>query len=181
MTTFIPRAFAPLALVFATLLPATLSAMAHDYTHGSLKIGHPWTRATPGGAKVAGGFMTITNHGTAPDRLIGGASELAKTFELHEMKHEGGMMKMRALEQGLEIKPGETVELKPGGYHVMFIDLNRPVKEGDSIKGELSFEKAGKISVDFKATAIGGKPGDGKKTDARKTDATGHDHKGHGH
>lgn len=121
-----------------------------------IKIEQSWTRATPGGAKVAGGFMRITNTGKEADRLIGGSAEIANVFELHEMKHEGGMMKMRALENGLEIKPGETIELKPGSYHVMFIDLKSPIKEGDTIKGELKFEKAGTIKVEFRAGAMGG-------------------------
>lgn len=131
------------------LLAFSLPALAHDYRIGALKIDHPWSRATPGGAKVAGGFLRITNTGTEADRLIGGSAEIAKIFEVHEMKMEGNVMKMRALEKGLEIKPGETVELKPGGYHVMFIDITAPFKEGEKIKGQLVFEKAGKIDVDF--------------------------------
>lgn len=127
-----------------------------------MKVEQVWTRATPGGAKVAGGFMRITNTGSVPDRLVGGSAEISNVFEVHEMKHEGGMMKMRALEAGLEIKPGETVELKPGSYHVMFIDLKAPIKEGDVVKGELKFEKAGTVKVEFKAGAMGGaKPASG--------------------
>ena len=105
--------------------------------------------------KVGGGFMKITNTGTEPDRLIGGTAEIAKTFEVHEMKMEGSTMKMRALEKGLEIKPGETVELKPGGYHVMFIDLQKPIKDGENLKGQLVFEKAGKVDVEYKVEARG--------------------------
>lgn len=125
-------------------------------TASPIKVEQVWTRATPGGAKVAGGFMRITNTGKEADRLIGGSAEIANIFEVHEMKHEGGMMKMRALESGLEIKPGETVELKPGSYHVMFIDLKAPIKEGDVVKGMLKFEKAGMVAVEFKAGAMGG-------------------------
>lgn len=142
----------------AAFSPAPLSAQsasAHEYSVGALKIEHPWTRATPGGAKVAGGFMKITNTGSAPDRLVGGSSTIAGIFEVHEMSMDGGMMKMRALEKGLEIKPGQTIELKPGSYHVMFIDLKSPIKEGEMIKGELVFEKAGKVAVEFKASALG--------------------------
>jgi uncharacterized protein YcnI/copper(I)-binding protein len=116
---------------------------------GSLVITPPWSRATPGGAKVGGGYMTITNNGTVADRLIGGSSEVSRVFEVHEMKMEGSVMKMRALDKGLEIKPGETVELKPGGYHVMLIDLKAPLKEGTKVKGQLVFEKAGKVDVEF--------------------------------
>lgn len=132
-----------------------LPASAHDFKVGSLKIDHPWTRATPGGAKVGGGFMKITNNGTETDRLIGGTAEIAKALEIHEMKMEGSTMKMRALEKGLEIKPGETVELKPGGFHVMFLDLQKPIKDGENLKGQLVFEKAGKVDVEYKVEARG--------------------------
>lgn len=133
-------------------------ARAHDYTVGSLKIGHPWTRATPKGASVGGGYMKITNTGTAPDRLIGGAADVAGRFEVHEMKMENGVMKMRQLGNGLDIAPGQTVELKPGGYHVMFVGLKQPFEQGKSIAATLVFEKAGKVEVSFKIEGIGGQP-----------------------
>lgn len=135
------------------------AAMAADtkvYKAGSLTIEAPWARATPGGAKVAGGFMKITNTGKEPDRLIGGTVPFANRFEVHEMAVEGGVMKMRELAKGLEIKPGQTVELKPGGYHLMFMDLKSGLKEGQSVKGTLVFEKAGKVDVEYKVGPIGG-------------------------
>lgn len=151
------------------LLAFASPALAHDYKAGALKIDHPWARATPGGAKVGGGFMKITNTGTEPDRLVGGSTEIAKILEVHEMKMEGTVMRMRALEKGLEIRPGETVELKPGSYHVMFIDLAAPLKEGEKVKGELVFEKAGKVAVEYKIENRG------------STGGSGHDaHHGHG-
>jgi periplasmic copper chaperone A len=143
----------------AFLLISPLSA--HDYKIGDIKIDHPWTRATPGGAKVAGGFMKITNTGSQPDRLIGGSAVPAGIFEVHEMRMEGNVMKMRALEKGIEIKPGQTVELKPGGFHVMFMDLKSPFKEGERIKGTLVFEKAGTIEVEYKVEARGSSGGHG--------------------
>lgn len=135
------------------------AAMAGDtkvYKLGSLTIEAPWARATPGGAKVAGGFMKITNNGKEPDRLVGGTVPFAGRFEVHEMAVDGGVMKMRQLSKGLEIKPGESVELKPGGYHVMFMDLTSGLKEGDAVKGTLVFEKAGKVDVEYKVGPIGG-------------------------
>jgi periplasmic copper chaperone A len=131
------------------------SAFAHDYKVGDLKIEHPWTRATPGGAKVAGGFMKITNTGKETDRLTGGSADIANVFEVHEMAMEGNVMKMRALVKGLEIKPGQSIELKPGSYHVMFIDLKNPIQEGKPFKGFLTFEKAGKIEVEYKIEKMG--------------------------
>ena len=87
---------------------------AHDYKVGALQIGHPWSRVTPKGATVAGGYLKITNTGTASDRLVGGSATISGRFEIHEMKVVSGMMQMRPLPNGLEIKPGQTVELKPG-------------------------------------------------------------------
>lgn len=144
-------AFGALALV--TILSAP--AFSHDYKVGDLHIVHPFSRATPAGAKVAGGFMRITNTGKTSDRLIGGSAELANVFEVHEMSMKDGVMQMRALDKGLEIKPGETVELKPGGYHVMFIDIKKPFVEGEKIKGFLTFERAGRVEVEFKVESRG--------------------------
>lgn len=140
----------PLLGAYALVMLLSTSAFAHDYKVGDLHIVHPWSRATPAGAKVAGGFMKITNTGKTADRLIGGSAELANLFEVHEMAMNNGVMQMRALDKGLEIKPGETVELKPGGYHVMFIDIKKPFEEGQKIKGFLTFERAGKVEVEFK-------------------------------
>jgi copper(I)-binding protein len=151
----------PLAFSLA-LLPLILAgapAFAHDYKVGDLKIDHPWSRATPGGAKVAGGYMTITNNGKEADRLVGGTLISAGIVEIHEMAMEGSTMRMRALPQGLEIKPGQTVELKPGGFHVMFLDLKSPMKEGDKVKGTLVFQRAGTIEVEFKVEGRGASGG----------------------
>ena len=138
------------------------SAMAHDFKVGDLTINHPWTRATPTGAKVGGGYLAITNNGKTADRLLGGSLTAAGYVEIHEMKMDGGVMKMRALEKGLEIKPGETIKFEPGGYHLMFMDLKEPLKQDQMVKGELQFEKAGKIAVEFKVDAIGAKPAEHK-------------------
>ena len=135
---------------------AASSASAHDYKLGSLVIDHPWSRATPKGAAVAGGYMKITNTGTTPDRLTGGATEAAKKFEIHEMKMEGAVMRMRELPNGVEIPPGATIELKPGSYHIMMTTLARPFAKGDRVKASLTFEKAGKIDIEFAVDAAGG-------------------------
>jgi copper(I)-binding protein len=134
---------------------AASPAAALDYTLGSLHIENPWARATPKGAAVAGAYMRITNKGTVADRLIGGSAVVAGRFEIHEMKMEQGVMKMRPLSAGLEIKPGETVELKPGSYHVMMMGLKSPLEKGQRVKGTLQFEKAGKIDVEYMVEAIG--------------------------
>src|ERR1041385_7512404 len=148
------RAFVP-ALLLALL---ATGAQAHDYQIGPIAIDHPWTRATPKNAPVAGGYLKITNTGATPDRLVGGATEVAKRFELHEMKMDDGVMKMRELKDGLEIPAGTTVELKPGSYHIMMMSLSRPLTRGDKVKGSLTFEKAGKVDVEFAVEGIGGSP-----------------------
>ncbi len=122
---------------------------------GPLVIETPWSRATPAGAKVAGGYVRITNTGTQPDRLTGASAEIAGKSEVHEMSNENGVMKMRELERGIEIRPGETVELKPGGLHLMFMDLKGGIKEGETVRGTLVFEKAGTVAVTFRVGGLG--------------------------
>jgi copper(I)-binding protein len=126
-----------------------------DYKLGAIEIERPWARATPKGATVGAGYMKITNKGTEADRLLGGSVAFAKRFELHSMVMEQGVMRMREVKDGLEIKPGQTVELKPGGYHVMFVDLMQPLAQGDHVKVTLSFAKAGTIDVEYAVEAIG--------------------------
>jgi copper(I)-binding protein len=123
---------------------------------GDLIVTSPWTRATPGGAKIAGGYLKITNNGASADRFVGVKADTADRVEIHEMSMSDGVMKMRPLPNGLEIKPGETVELKSGGYHLMFMDLKQPLKQGDTFKAKLQFEKAGSLDVDFNVNALGG-------------------------
>lgn len=143
------------AFTAAAIVLAGTAASAHDFTVGPLKIGHPWTRATPAGAKVAGGYLSIQNTGSAADRLTGGSSEIAGRIEVHEMSMKDGVMTMRPLETGLDIKPGAKVELKPGGFHIMFLDLKRQLKQGEKVKSTLTFEKAGTVEVEFVVDAVG--------------------------
>lgn len=122
---------------------------------GALTLETPWARATPGGAKVAGGFLKITNTGTTPDKLISATFEPAGKVEIHEMAMNNGVMSMRPLTGGLEIAPGKSVELAPGGFHLMLMDLKQPLKEGDKVKGTLVFEKAGKVEVVLDVRGLG--------------------------
>lgn len=145
-------------LAAAVAVCLSSSAHAHDFKAGPLVIAHPWTRATPKSATVAGGYVKITNTGSTPDRLIGGSADVAGKFEVHEMSMDGGVMKMRELKNGVEIPPGATVELKPGSYHIMMMNLSRPLAKGDTVKGSLTFEKAGKVDVEFTVEAMGGMP-----------------------
>jgi copper(I)-binding protein len=137
---------------------AASAASAADYKAGSLDISDPWSRATPKGSSVAAGYMTIKNTGSTPDRLISGSSDVASKFEVHEMKMENDVAKMRPVKGGLEIKPGETVELKPGSFHVMFVGLKKPLSAGEHFKATLVFEKAGPVSVDYDVLVMGSQP-----------------------
>lgn len=142
-------------LSFAVALLTGGVAAAEQFKSGAIVVEQPWIRATPGGATIAGGYMTIVNTGKSADRLLGGSTPAAKRFEIHEMKMEAGIMKMREVTTGLELRPGQKLLLKPSGYHVMMMDLSEPLKQGDIVQGELRFEKAGAIAVKFQVESIG--------------------------
>jgi copper(I)-binding protein len=142
-------------LIAAAVAAFALPALAHDYKLGSLEIGNPWTRATPPSAQSGGGFLTITNQGTTPDRLVAVRSTASNKAEIHEMKMDGNVMRMRELEKGLEIPPGATVELKPGSYHLMFMELKAPFAKDAKIPATLVFEKAGSVDVELSVAAMG--------------------------
>jgi copper(I)-binding protein len=158
---------AALGLAALAFTMAAATAVAQDYTAGPIRIETPWLRATPSGAKVAGGYMKLHNTGSEPDRLVGGSIPVAGAFEVHEMHMQGNMMMMRELPGGLVLPPGQTVELKPGSYHIMLTGLKQPLKAGDKIKGTLQFEKAGKVEVEYTVQGIGsqgpGEHGSGMK------------------
>jgi copper(I)-binding protein len=148
----ISRVFACAALL-AGLLAAP--ARAQEVRAGDLTITQAWSRATPGGAEVAGGYLTIENKGSTADRLIGGSGDVTDRIEVHEMTTSNGVMTMRALDRGLTIEPGQTVKLAPGGYHLMMFDLKSPLKQGDKVPVTLEFEKAGKVKLAFEVVGIG--------------------------
>jgi periplasmic copper chaperone A len=139
----------------ATLLAAPVSAA--EVKAGDLVITQAWSRATPGGAKVGGGYLTIENRGSAPDRLIGGSADVAAKVQVHEMSMNNGVMTMRPVDGGLVIEPGKTVKLSPGGFHLMLLDLKGALKEGDKLPLTLEFEKAGKVSIVLDVGGIGAK------------------------
>jgi len=140
----------------AACLLAT-GAVAQQYKLGSLEIDHPWSRATPKGAKIGAGYVSIKNTGSMADRLVGGSFADAGKVEIHQMTMDQGVMKMRPVAGGVEIKPGERVELKPDGMHLMFIDLKQPLKNGEQVAGTLEFEKAGTVPVQYTVGGIGEK------------------------
>ena len=137
------------------LTAALASGLAHAQSSGSISVEGAFSRATPGGAKVGVGYLTIANNGSTADRLLAASSPAAGRVEVHEMAMDGGVMKMRALAGGLPIEPGKTAALKPGGNHLMLIDLKAPLKAGDKVPVTLTFEKAGKIDVTLDVLGIG--------------------------
>ena len=134
---------------------AAAPARAEEVRVGDLVITQAWSRATPGGAKIGGGYLTIENKGSAPDRLIGGSADVAGSVQVHEMAINNGVMTMRSLDKGLAIDPGKTVKLAPGGYHLMLMDLKNPLKQGDKLPVTLEFEKAGKVQLSLDVQGIG--------------------------
>jgi copper(I)-binding protein len=141
------------AALLACLLAAP--ARAEEVKVGDLVITQAWSRATPGGAKIGSGYLTIENKGSAPDRLIGGAADVADKVQIHEMATTNGVMTMRPLDKGLSIEPGKTVKLAPGGYHLMLFDLKSPLKQGNKVPVTLEFEKAGKVKLTLDVQGVG--------------------------
>ncbi|CAN7607203.1 copper chaperone PCu(A)C [Rhizobium sp. LjRoot258] len=142
------------ALLFAGLFAAI--ANSHDFKAGDIAIGHPHARAMVPGAKVGGGYLKLTNAGSTDDKLVSITSERAAKTEVHQMSVNNGVMTMRPVAGGLVIPAGQTVELKPGGFHIMFMDVAEPFKEGEMIKATLTFEKAGSVVVEFEVGSAGG-------------------------
>jgi periplasmic copper chaperone A len=152
-------------IVIAGLAPF---ASANDYRHGDLRITSPWTRATAPSARVGAGYLVIENTGAEPDRLVSATFASAAAVEIHEMAVVQGVMRMRELSRGIDIPARGKVELKPGGLHLMFMNLVDGLKEGGGIKGTLVFEKAGRVEVTFRVEGMGARSGGG------------HGHHGHG-
>jgi periplasmic copper chaperone A len=140
-------------LLLALLFPISLPALAQ------IAIENPWSRATTPGAKIAAGYMTIRNNSAAPDRLLGGSSPLASKVETHVTMKDGDIMRMREV-KGYEVPAKGSFELKPGGAHLMLVDIKKPFKEGDRIPVTLRFEKAGDVKTEFVVSS--GPPGDHK-------------------
>ena len=182
-------------ILVATLFTITIggsigsSAFAHEFKVGDLKIDHPHARATVAGAPVSGGYMTITNMGDEDDRLVSASTDFAGKTEIHEMAMDGDVMKMRQLADGLTIPAGETIILKPGGLHIMFMGLKEQLKKDEKRKATLTFEKSGTIEVNFavedtmtimkNAKAAGAKMMDHSTMDHGKMKHEDMDHSGH--
>jgi copper(I)-binding protein len=144
---------AVVALMLAAL--GTAPGNAADYDLGPIHISQTWSRATPKGAASGAAYLTITNNGKEADRVGCVSSDASGQCEIHTMTMDDGVMKMRPVEGGLEIKPGETVTLKPGGLHIMLLGLKHPLEQGGTLKTTLKFDKAGTIDVEYPVAALG--------------------------
>jgi copper(I)-binding protein len=146
--------FSKIMLVAAALAAVlgSSSAVADD-----IAVRQAWSRATPKGAKVAGGYLTIENRGLQPDRLLSASSDAAAKVEIHQMGMQDGIMAMRPLDDGLAVPPDATVTLAPGGDHIMFVGLIAPFEEGQRVPVSLNFERAGRIEASFEVGSVGAK------------------------
>lgn len=145
-----------LGALFLGLLAS--SAVADPVTQGDLVLSDSYVRAMPPNAPVAGGYVTITNKGSRDDRLVSARSPRAGEVQIHEMTMTGDVMKMRELPDGLPVPAGGTVELRPGGYHLMFMQVPTPFAEGETVEATLVFEKAGDIALPFEVRAMNAGP-----------------------
>jgi periplasmic copper chaperone A len=127
---------------------------AQSYTFNNLRIEHPYVRPTPPGARTGGAYFAIQNLGAQGDRLLQVATSVAGSAEIHSMTMDGNMMKMRAV-TALDVPPHATTALKPNGYHVMLLELKRPLTAGETVPLTLSFEKAGVVEVTARVEAAG--------------------------
>lgn len=159
------------------------AAGAQSANARQLAVSGGWSRATPNGAKVAGAYVAIANGGPKGDVLIGGRFDVADRVEVHDMTMTDGVMRMRHLEQGLEIPAGGSVELRPGGLHLMLMGLKKQLRQGDAIQGVLTFRDAGDVAVTLPVEAAGS-PGPGKApagAGAGSKAGESHDHGDHAH
>ena len=143
-----------LALALALALAgAAAHARAQEFKAGDITVDKAWARATPKGADVGAGYMVVHNNGATPDTRTGGSSDFA-TVEFHEMKTEGGHMTMAEMKNGLNIPAHGTVRLAPGGYHVMFTHLTKPLTKGEKVQATLTFAHAGPVTVEFPVQGV---------------------------
>ena len=140
------------------LVILALPALAHDYASGGISIAHPWARPIRAGAAGGGAFMTLTNTGAAPDRLVAVSSPAAEKAEIHEMIMDGDVMTMRPAEAGVALPPGQPVALKPGGIHVMLMGPKAAHAPGERFPLTLTFEKAPPVTVEIQVETMGYAP-----------------------
>lgn len=147
-----------LMAAMASVLLTAGAASAHRFERGDIVVDHPASRPTPGGSKVGVGYLVISNNGRSEDRLVGGSSEVSDRLELHTSTITDGIARMRPVEGGIAIAPGSTLDLESGATHIMLVGLKRPLVAGSTFRGELRFEKAGSVEIEFKVEPHGTAP-----------------------
>jgi copper(I)-binding protein len=157
--------FAAVAAI-ATAFAGPVNAQSHkmkDGMHGGhgshssmtgVKIENAWARATPGMAKNGGAYLTVVNAGKSRDRLVAATADVAKRVEVHTHINDNGIMRMRQVD-GIDLPAGGTIQMKPGGYHVMLIGLHKPLKKGERFPVTLVFEKAGEVKTSVEVRSVG--------------------------
>jgi periplasmic copper chaperone A len=151
----LPLCAALAVIAIITVIASGREALAAEFKAGDITVKTPWSRATPGGAKVAAGYLVIENSADTPDRLVSATTEIAGRTEIHQMSMTDGMMKMRHVTDGVTVPAHGSVALEPSSYHLMLLDLKRPLKEGETFAGTLTFEKAGTVDVTFEVKGLG--------------------------
>lgn len=150
--TFRVLTFRVLALAGAIVFAA---GMAPAETAGTITVENAWSRTVPDGSEVAVGYLTIRNEGDEPDRLVSASASFAGETELHQTTMTDGVMQMRPASEGVPVPAKSTVKLEPGSYHLMFMRLTEPIKEGDALPLKLTFERAGNVETTIKVLGIG--------------------------
>jgi copper(I)-binding protein len=143
------------AALFAVSLSLIGGAKAADYKAGELEISQPWARATPKGAESGAAYLTVTNTGKTPRRLSCVSSDAAAKCQIHQMSMHDGVVQMRPVEDGVQIKPGETVAFKPGGYHIMLGELKHALQQGNPVEATFKANDGSTVTVQFPVVAIG--------------------------
>ncbi len=146
------------ALALAGLLLTAASALAE--TVGAITVENAWSRTVPDGSAVASGYLTIRNDGDESDRLVSITTSFAGETEIHQTTMVDGVMRMRPVPDGVPVPANSTVKLEPGSYHLMFLDLTGPLKQGDAFPLKLTFERAGSVETTINVLGIGAQGSD---------------------
>lgn len=143
-----------MAAFVAVFLVSNTGVQAGEHMSGDIIVSNPWARASAGSAKNGAAYMELVNNGHMADKLVAAESNVAKRTELHTHTMKAGVMSMGPV-KAIEVSPGEPSVLRPGGLHIMMMGLKAPLKMGDTFPITLVFEKAGKITVQFKVAGPG--------------------------
>ena len=149
MKTWVIKMIFRFILAVGLLFPVICTAETTNIEKHGIEFSNYWLRAAPHNHSVTAGYVVITNFNDVADTLISVSSSFAKRNEIHEMKIDGDIMKMREIPDGLILQPSEVIKLEPGGFHLMFMGLNQMISEGNEHTITLVFEKAGEIKLDF--------------------------------